>query len=93
MDDITIKIGRSWRDLRANKSYDYCFTGDCDDPYLERNLFLWAKQSAYWNRELLIGGIEYHWPEEGEDKVLKPKYVVKHIMYCIDLHRSFYELS
>ncbi len=90
MDDITIRIGKwAW----VNRYYEIQLLTRIDDPQLYVELEQWCIEYAYWNTDLVIGGKRYGWPEEGEDKVLKPKYVVKHIMYCIDLHRSFYELS
>lgn len=89
--DKQITIG-SWL-FGLNKSYEYGFMGSCNDPKLKEKLRRWAEQYAYWDRELLIDGIEYKWPEEWDDRILKPKYVVEHILYCVDLHKAFYETS
>lgn len=91
--DKHIKIGgRAW-DLRASKFYEKQLDIPYDDPKLEENLVQWCDKYSYWNTELLIGGVEYSWPKEGETRVLKPKYVLKHILHCIDLHKAFYEAS
>jgi len=93
MDDITIRIGKWTWDLRANKTYNCQLLMRIDDPLLEVTLEKWCEEHLYCNTELVIGGKLYEWLDDGLGKVFKPKYVIKHIMYCLDLHRSFYELS